>query len=64
MKKCIGLLVALCLICSLAVPAFASDYGDGEQVPAVLLDDATRENLMDIPIFLITSEENWELTNE
>lgn len=58
------MLVALCLICSLAVPAFASDYGDGEQVPAVLLDDTTRENLMDIPIFLITSEENWELTNE
>lgn len=61
MKKCIGLLVSICMIASLTVPVFAADNG---QVTAKVLDESTRKTLMNIPIFFVTSVGDSELTEE
>lgn len=63
MKRRVGLLLSLAVIVSLISPLGYTHAADSEKIPAVQLDDAIRESLMDIPIFIVASE-NSRLTEE
>lgn len=53
MKKCVSLLLTLCLITSLVVPAFATD---NKKISVPQLDAITEETLMDIPFFVVSTD--------
>lgn len=60
MKRFVGLLLAICLLVVLCVPAFAVGV---EKLPEATFDGTSQAKIMDIPIFVILTD-GIELTEE